>query len=255
MRKRERFIIGACILALGLLITQFVPLVFRLLASFLFFVISYGVSAWALREDVEGIEWVTVVPLPAFYAVSVSLFYFLLPENLLSKIAIFIVFGVGMYALYLTSNIYAVAKVRTIQLLRAAHAVGLFMLLVATVLFANVIFSYHLPFWMNMLTIFITTFPLIFMFLWSIELKPTIGKHQVVQSLSIALILAEIAGVLSFLPSTIWWSSLIITTLVYTVLGLLHSKVIGRLFQNTLLEYVFALGVVFIAFFIFLQWR
>lgn len=255
MRKRERFILCSAILALGLFIIQFIPLDFRVFASILFFVLSYAVSAWALHEDLQGVEWLTVVPFPSFYAVSVSLFYFLLPENFLSKVLILVIFGVGMYALYLTSNIYAVAKIRTIQLLRAAHAIGLFMTLLATVLLSNTVFSYHLPFWANMLFVFMFSFPLVLMFLWSIELKQSLDKYTVAQAAIVSLVLSEVSGILSFLPVTIWWSSLIITTLVYVVLGLEYSKKIGRLFQNTLVEYLIALIVVLIAFFFTLQWR
>jgi hypothetical protein len=125
MRRREKFLLSSLILSFGLLSTQYVPLHFRFLAIALFFFVTYAVSAWALFEDLNGIEWLTVIPLPGMYAVSVALFYFLLPESTFTRVAILALFGVGMYALYLTSNIFTVAKVRTIQLLRAAHAVGL----------------------------------------------------------------------------------------------------------------------------------
>jgi hypothetical protein len=118
MRKREKFLVSSFVLSFALLGTQYVPLDFRLLATVLFFFITYAVSSWALFEDLGGVEWLTVVPLPSYYAISVSLFYFLLPENLLSRILILALFGVGMYAMYLTTNIFSVAKVRTIQLLR-----------------------------------------------------------------------------------------------------------------------------------------
>lgn len=255
MRKRERFLLVSGLLAIGLFVIQLIPLDFRLFASFLFFFITYGFSAWALHEDIQGVEWLTVVPFPSFYAVSVSLFYFLLPENILSKIAILGIFGVGMYALYLTANIYSVAKIRTIQLLRAAHAVGLFMTLLSTVLFTNTIFSYRLPFWANMVTVFVATFPLVYMFFWSIDLRQSFDRYMAFQAGCTALLLAEVAGALSFLPATTWWSSLIITTLVYVILGLQYNKQIGRLFRNTTLEYVAALGMVFLAFFVLLQWR
>ena len=137
MRKRERFIISSILLAFGLLATQFVSSDIRPIAIVLFFIASYLTSAWALNKTLNGLEWLTVVPFPAFYSLSVSLFYFLLPSNIISRVAILLLFGVGMYALYLASNIFSVGKVKTIQLLRAAHAVGSLFLFLLCLFFFN----------------------------------------------------------------------------------------------------------------------
>src|SRR3989339_1082421 len=104
MRRREKFILSSLFLSLALFGIQLVPLEFRVLAIALFFFLTYAVSAWALFEDLNGAEWFMIVPFPGMYAVAVSLFYYLLPENIWSKLAILGIFGVGMYALYLTAN-------------------------------------------------------------------------------------------------------------------------------------------------------
>ena len=141
MRRREKFVIVSVLLSLSLLATQYIPLDWRYLATAIFFIISYLSSAWALSDDLHSHEWLTIVPFPALYASSVSLFYFLLPEMFWSRLVIIAIFGVGMYALFLTSNIFSVAKGRTIQLLYAAHAVALFFIMITSLLFNNVIFS------------------------------------------------------------------------------------------------------------------
>ncbi|MEK7457975.1 MAG: hypothetical protein AAB612_00595 [Patescibacteria group bacterium] len=256
MRKREKFLVSSFVLSFALLGTQYVPLDFRLLGTALLFFVTYAMSAWALFDDLGGIEWFMVVPFPCLYAISVSLFYFLLPENILSKIAVLALFGVGMYAIYLTCNIFSVAKFRTIQLLRAAHAVSfLFTTLLIEFFFANTIFSLHLPFWANGLAISLATFPLVLISLWSIELKQKLDISLLHQAITVAVLMGELAIGISFLPTTLWAASLCIVGSMYAVLGVLVTKLSGRLFQNTVWEYVGVWIVMLLAFFAMVQWK
>ena len=248
MRKRAKFLLASVLLSFGLLATQYVPLDYRLLATSLFFFVTYGISSWALWDELSGIEWFTVVPFPGLFAVAMSLFYFLLPENILSRIAVFAAFGVGMYAVYLTSNIYAVAKTRTIQLLRAAHAIGLYLTLILFFLFTNALFSYRLPFWMNGVGMFIIAFPLTLMQLWAIELKKHMTSDVVWMAISASFLLAQSAVALSFFPATLWTISLYLVGVAYAVLGVLTTKITGKLFLNTVYEYAAVWGVIVLAF-------
>lgn len=121
-----------------------------------FSVISVGLSIWAIRdEDFSGIEWLTLPILPAMFAISASLSYPLLPDilgggdsgllfALLLKIAFLVVFTVVYYASLLTANIYNVAAIRTIQLLRVAHSIGFLVTVATGLLFFLVISSLHL---------------------------------------------------------------------------------------------------------------
>jgi hypothetical protein len=255
MRRREKFILSSIVLSLGLFGTQYVPLSYRILGSLLFFLVAYLVSAWALFDDLEGIEWLTIVPFPAFYAVSVSLFYFLLPSNLLSLIAILALFGIGMYGIYLTANIYSVAKIRTIQLLRAAHAVDMLFKLVMMFLLANTLFSFNFPFWVNAGLMFLATVPLALTTLWSIELKKTIEPHVIYATLATSLLIGELAMILSFMPGTLWTNSLYIVGLFYTCVGILTTKFSGRLFQNTIWEFTTFWIIMSVVFFALLPWK
>jgi len=120
MKKRHKFLFVSFLLGLGLLVTQFTQVEFRYQALTILGFMAFGLSAWALFDDLKGIEWFSILVLPAIYPVSVGLFYFLLPEKFLSRVVILGLFIVGMYALLLTQNIFSVAAIRTIQLLRAA---------------------------------------------------------------------------------------------------------------------------------------
>lgn len=237
MRRREKFVIVSVLLSAALLLMQYIPLDWRYLATLALFGLSYLSAAWALSDDLQAHEWLTIIPFPAFYATAVALFYFLLPEMILSRLAIVLVFGVGMYALFLTSNIFSVAKGRTIQLLYAAHAVALFFTMLTSLLFSNVIFSLRLPFYFNAALIFASHFPLVLTALWSVELPQRLERSLLGYTAVFSLILAELALAFSFLPLPVWSQALFIMSLLYVGLSVLQSLLKGRLFQNTITEY------------------
>jgi hypothetical protein len=237
MRRREKFVISAILLSLGLFALQYVSLDWRYLGVAVFVAITYFVSAWVLAEDLQQHEWLTIVPGPALYAGAVGLFYFLLPSSLVSQLAILAVFGVGMYGLYLTANIFSVAKGRTIQLLYAAHAVSLFFTLLTSLLLTNTIFSLKLPFYGTAALVGLGHFFLILMSLWSVRLEAKISQEVLVLSGLVTWVLVEFTALFSLIPMSIWNSALFIMALLYLVLSVLHNLLKGRLFQNTVQEF------------------
>lgn len=237
MRRREKFIIVSVLLSLGLLAIQYIPLDWRYFGVLALFIMSYFGSVWALFSDLQAYEWLTITPFPALYASSVALFYFLLPEVFLSRLLVVAVFGIGMYALLLTSNIFSVAKGRTIQLLYAAHAVALFFIMITSLLFSNVIFSLRLPFYLNAVLLFAAHFPLVLSALWSIELKQKIAKDVILYSVIFSLLIAELSALFSFLPMQVWNQALFLMSFLYVGLSILQSFFKGRLFRNTINEY------------------
>lgn len=255
MRKRVRFIISSTLLAFGLLSTQLVSVEVRPFAIALFFVAAYCMSAWALSTTINGVEWLTIVPFPAMYALSVALFYFLLPDSALSRIAIVSLFGVGMYALYLSSNIFAFGKIKTIQLLRAAHAVGSLFLFLMSLFLCNFIFSLRLTPLPTMILVFLTTFFPILCATWSIELEPRITKKVWYISFFFSILLAEVAFGLTLLPVGLWTASLYLTALVYVGFGIIQNYLIDRLFAKTLQEYVWLTVFVTCALGFLIEWK
>lgn len=255
MRRREKFVLASVFLSLGILILQYIPLEFRFIGVFVFTLLTYAVSAWALYDDLRGVEWLTIIPFPALYSLSVSLFYFLLPTHILSRVFILGLFGVGMYGLYLTCNIYSVAKARTIQLLRAAHAIGLFFTLLISVLISNTIFSFHFPFWLNGVLVGAVHFPLYLMTMWTIKLEPKIQPQTWGLSLFLAASTAELSVMLSFVPVTVWTSALVIGSFLYITVGILQNYLQERLFRNTIREYLIFAALVTVAFVFLVEWK
>lgn len=255
MSKRQKFLLAAALLSLGLLSIQWVPLEFRYVAVFGFFLVSYLISAWALLEDLKGIEWLTILSLPSLYSAAIALFYFLLPDAFLSRAIIISFFGLGLYALYLTENIFSVAAIRTIQLIRAAHAVGFLLSLLTLVLFYNTVFSLKWPFWANGLMVFAVSFPVLLQGLWSIKLNEKLGSQLLGMTTGLSLSLGVTALMLSFMPVTVWIAALFLATIVYVAMGLMQHALSERLFAKTVYEYV-AVGVfVLLATLVVTPWR
>jgi len=253
--KRQKFLLSSAVLSVLLLGIQYIPIEYRYVAIFGFFLVTYLVSAWALFDELKGIEWVTILSSPSLYASAIGLFYFLLPDNFISRVIIVILFGVGMYALFLTENIFSVAAARTIQLLRAAHAVGFLLSILTAALLYNTVFSLQWPFWSNGLLVAGATLPLLINGLWSMKLEPFLSKDILIMSISLSVIMGFIAVSLSFLPVSVWVAALFLATVLYVALGLLQHELSERLFKRTITEYVVVGLLVLIATLLVTPWK
>jgi len=251
MTKRRRLVVESVLLALGLLTTQFVEIRHRYWAILVLSLVAYFLTAFSLREDLPKIGWLVNLSLPTLYTAAVALFYFLLPEAILTRVLILIFFGIGMYAILLIENIFSIAALRSIQLLRAAQAVGFLMTLVTAFLFYDTIFSFKLEAYLNALVVLAISFLLILPSCWSVTLESGIEKKILSSSLVLALVIGELAFFISFWPLTITAISLFLVTGCYVFLGIVQSQLGGRLFENTLKEYLrVGLAVLLITFFL-----
>lgn len=255
MSKRKKFILSSILLSIGLLLVQFLEITNRYWAILGLVIASFLFSAWSLKEGLGGIEWMTALILPSFYTAGVGLFYFLLPSAWFPRIAVALGFAIGMYSLLLTENIFSVAKVRNIQLVRSAQAVEFLLTLLCAFFLFDVIFAYRLSPWMNAFLVFLTSFFLFFQALWSVRLKEEVSLTEIQYSLIFALILGEIGLSISFWPLSIAIASLFLITILYLVLGLSQSHLDGRLFKRTINEYLILGAVIFIIIFITTSWR
>ncbi len=232
LNKRQKIIISAVLLTIGLLSTQLVDfnLRFKFIAGL--FVATYILSIWALWEGLNLTKAVVLMILPTFFTVALASFYFLLPVRWLTRLPIASVFGLMFYLLLLAQNVFNVASLRTIPLYRAASTASfLFTLLSAFFLF-NVIYAFNLLFFWNGVAVFLISYPLILQVLWSIQMEDKVSAAIFVQSFIISIVLGELALAFSFwpIPNTIW--PLIISSSMYVLLGLttqvLKSRVNGR---------------------------
>ncbi len=236
--KRQRFATQTILLTAGILITQLIWEDYRFFMVGVLSIFCYLLTIWSLLEDIKGVEWLLLFILPVFFTIAVSLFYFLLPVRMLSRLIIASVFAVGMYAILLIENINNVAAERSIQLVRAAQSVGLLITSVTIFLLANILYSLRLIFWQNMMLTFFFSLFLALQSLWSIKLEAKISASLLIYSAIVSLCLSEMAFGLSFWPIQNASYSLLITATFYALIGIFQQYLSDRFFINTIREYI-----------------
>lgn len=252
--KRQRFVISVLFLSGALLATEhffgksgfYVTLVLSFLTSIFFLL-----SMW---KDLKGnFTWYMLV-LPFLYTLSFGLFYFLTPTRILSRIVLTTLFGIGLYSLYLSFNIFTVASMRTIGLLSSARTVSFIITLVSFFFLATTIFTLHSPLYVVAPLIFICTYLLIAQSIWAATLEKSIAQNALWIFL-LSLCILELSLLLWFWPATPTLIALFLTGFFYTVVGLSHIWFEKRLFKGVLWEYVWVAVIVLCILLLFTSWR
>lgn len=253
--KRQQFVAATGILTAGLILTQLVGPEARYICVAFLSLLTYGVSALVLREDLRGIEWLTLLILPACYSAAFALFYFLLPVRWLTRIPAAALYAVGLYALLLTENIYNVALERTIALLRAARSVGFLLTLATYYLFSMSILAFRAPVFLNVILVGAITFLLSLPLLWSMELTTGIEKRVLALALTITIVLMQITWVISFWPSQKPIISLFLSAVFYCLTGIAQEYLVDKLYKKTIFEFFSVSTLVFIVLLLTTNWR
>lgn len=245
MRKRQKFVISSLVLSLCFVLIGAFNLPWRYQAIGIMAFFSVLLSVWCLWEKLKWMEWLMILILPPLYTASIGIFYFLLPSGWLTQITVAAGFGVGMYALLLTQNIYTVASIRTIQLFRSAQAVGFLLTLTTSFFVYNAVLSLRLPFWSNGLLVGVLSFPLVFQGLWSVKLEEKITSGLFYFSLVLSFVLGQLGAAVSFWPAELSTGSLFLTACLYVFMGLNQHYLDGRFYRSTIREYI-SVGMVVI---------
>lgn len=254
LTKRQLFVIFVLLLSGGLITTQLVSLEQRLEAVAALSLAALVFTLVALREDLEGIEYLIFPILPVAFTIAVCFFYFLLPVRWLTRLPTVIIYGLIMYAILLTENIYNVASIRSIQLLRAAHSVGFLITIITAFLLFDTLFSFHLSSYANAILVLLISFTLSLQLLWSMKLEVKLTKEVASGSVVICLFLGEVAFLLSFWPINTTIFSIFLTTLFYSLAGLIRDKLIDRLFAKTIREFIGVSVITFVLALITTKW-
>src|SRR3989344_963791 len=218
--KRQKLILMSFFLTVILLATQTVGEDVRYQVMGFMVITTVFLAVFSLWGELSGIKYFFLLLLPIYFVAGASLFYFLLPVRWLTRLPFAVIFGISVYLLMLTSNIYNVAAIRTIALLRAANAVGLLFSLFSTFFLTNVLFSLHLPFYFIFPGVWFIMMPLYLTGLWANELEDFISKRVFLYATVFTLLSAEIATVLSFWPIVPINTALVMATIMYVLLAL-----------------------------------
>ncbi len=254
MNKRKRFIITSVILSSGFIAIQFFDERFRFISIGVLSLLTFFLFIWSLREGLGRDFTLLSLILPVFFTAGVGLFWFLLPANVFTRIPAVVVYGLGIYVLCLTSNIYTVSTIRTIALLRAARGVGFVLSLITFFLIYDTILSLRTSLLVTSLAVTLVSFPLFLQGYWSIPLEKKLPKNVLSLSLIASIAMGEVAISLYFWPVTVVVGSLFFTLAVYIILGLGQARLEARLFTQTVREYLFLGLIVFLGMFIATRW-
>jgi hypothetical protein len=242
-------------LSLGFVGIQFLDNEYKLLAIGGLGLITALLFTWSLFEGLGLNMTLLALIVPVLFTLGVGMFWFLLPVNIFARIPIVILYGVGIYSLCLTSNIYTVAAIRTIALLRAAKGVGFVLTLLTLFLLFDAALSLRSSMHITAFLVGVTSVPLFFQGLWTVQLKKEFDFKLIIISLVFSLIMAEVAISLHFWPVTVVVGSLFLTIAAYMLLGLGQAKLEARLFSQTVRDYFIVGILVFIGMFFATRWN
>lgn len=256
MTKRQKFVFTSAVLSLGFIGINFLDNSYRFLVIGILTLITLLLFVWSLWEGLGLNSTLLALVLPCLFTLGVGLFWFLLPAVIFARIPVVILFGLGIYALCLTANIFTVSAIRTIALVRAARGVGFVLTLVTSFLLFDAILSIKAQIAITTLGSTLISFMLFLQGLWMsvLEAKNILTSKTFFYSLILSLGLGEIAVLLFFWPTTVVVGSLFLTVGVYILLGLGQAKLEGRLFTQTVREYLTVGLVVFITMLFATHW-
>lgn len=254
MSKRRRFVVTSLLLCLGFIAIQFLNDQNRFWAIGALGVLTIVLFYWSLMEGLARKMTLLTLILPTIFTLGVGVFWFLLPTNVFARIPIVIFYGIGIYVLCLTANIYSVASVRTIALLRAARGVGFVLSLLTSFLVFDAILSVKTEMYILLPFTFVVSFLLYLQGYWSMLLDTEFSKDLVILSGVASLLTMEVAAALYFWPVTVVVGSLFLTVTFYMLLGLGQAKLDGRLFSSTVREHLIVGIFVFVAMYFATHW-
>jgi hypothetical protein len=254
MSKRRRFILTSILLTLGFIGIQFLTDQNRFWSIGLLGLLTAGLFIWSFWGSIERNMTLLTLVLPTIFTVGVGIFWFLLPTSIYTRIPIMIFYGIGIYVLCLTMNIYSVATNRTIALLRAARGVGFVLTLLTSFLVFDAIISLKTSIYFLVPLVFFVSFPLYLQGFWAVVLEKKFSRRLFSLSLIASFVTGEIATALYFWPVTVVTGSLFLTVTFYMILGLVQAYLEERLFSATIREHLTVGLFVFVAMFFATHW-
>lgn len=238
LSKRQRFVITTFILTLFIILTQSfnISKVFILIGISAF--ASYIFVIWCLWEELDGIEFITLTILPVVFTIGISLFYFLLPYRMIVRAPVITTYAIGIYAILSLENIFNVAAIRTIALLRAAKTFNMIFSVISIFFLFNTFLSLHYYFIVNFFLVFAICYLVYIPLLWCERLNPKIDQDILIYSYILSLIIAEFSLLLSFYPINPTFESLFLASQFYVLLGIAQYKIKEAPLRRSIFEYL-----------------
>jgi len=273
MTKHQRYILSTLMLTIMLMGVYWIDLDYRYYLIGIMSLAAGALTWWSMKEAARGLTRWMIMILPIMFTIGAGMTTFLLPDTIpsiwmlnldpnlgwwlawLIRSIFWIAYFLSIYFMFSTQNIIAVSAIRTIPLVRAARSVGFTLTLVAGYLLYNAVWSFRLPYYYNFLLVLLVTFPLLLQGLWVVRLEDRLSKHVLFASLILAMLISQIALILSFWPLIVSIASICLATALYVLLGLYQYYLMRRLFRQEIVSYNTIGLVVFITMIFFTSWR
>jgi hypothetical protein len=255
LTKRQRIVITSFLLSISLYFFPFASIETRIWLLVAIVGASYVFSVWSIFRDVSGFEFLTLFILPTFLTVSFAVFIFQFEPTNQVRLLLSLVYGVVMYIILLSENIFNVSAERNIPLIRAANTVSYLGTLFVSFVIFSLLFGLGLDFWMFSIAVTFIGVLLFTQSLWKSELEETPSPNLTVSSFVSGVVLGEIALALSFWPLNPAKVGLALTAAVYVLLGILQHQMKDDLKKTTILEYLFVATAVFLFLVVTTGWR
>lgn len=238
MSKKVQFLLVALFLSLGFLIETGLPLTWYFPFVIVWAIIAYFAAALVLRYDLAGVEFLTLLALPALFTLAVGSILAFFPNFSAAFRALILgLYTLGMYLMLLAENIFNVGRERPIPLLKAASTVSFLLTLLTAFLLFTALYKAAFPVFLQWLLLFLIVFLLAFQSLWTVVLGAKLETRLLWASGFLALSLGELAVVLSFLPLESFFRALALSTGFYVFLGTSFHYFKRTLKSQVFLEY------------------
>ena len=244
MSKKSFFALVSLLLTFGLVILVSLPPDFRLPFSVALSLLAGLLTLLALRENITGIEYLTLTTLPVLFTFGMSgvLYYF--PNfSLFFRSVFWLLFSFFFYIILLSGNIFNVAAEKPIPLVRASYTASFLVTLFTVFPLYTVVFKSDPPLWVAVLLISFLTFALTFQSLWTVFLPKSFDMRNLWSALLVTLVIGEALVSLSFFQLESFFRALVLSTVYYIVLGFTHHFFRKSLNNKVFIEY-FLIGLI-----------
>lgn len=265
IKTKTRIIIASIVLTCFYLLLQQINFRYLLKLDFSFdpikpivlSIIAYLVSYWVLHFKVSGERFITVLLFPAITV----FFLVLLSEILIASIfssfgqiglllVSSVIFWTSCYITISTVNVLNVSFLQEIPLGQAGRASQFVITMIIAYIMFFILFSNEFLFIIKSLLIFVLSFFLIYISLWSLRISK---GQRLVTTITISLLITVLAFILSLWPINSVYLSLVLVLVFYSCLGIALEirEIINKIIW---IEYVFLLVVIFITLFLLAGW-
>ncbi len=245
--KREELVFFSLFLSALLLLLFLIPIgTVKIISLLVLGCIAYVISLAVFRENLDGVEPFVLPILPVLFTISTALFYNIISERWLTRLGFIFVYGILIYSIFLIENVFSIAKIKNIQLMKVARTIYFFVSSFTVFLFSYVILSFHLPGIISSLIFSVFVFLMSFPFVWSFSLKKKFSAQDLGVALVNSLIIFELMFAIIFWPLNIYLVSLFITSVYYSMIGIWDNILSFRVRGWSVIEYVLINGAVFL---------